>query len=89
MIRFYVFGAILQCVHAQSLSHIQLFSTSWSAGLQAPLFMALSGQEYWGTFPFPPPRDLAHAWIKLASPVSPAWAGRFFTTEPPGKLAVT
>ena len=89
MIRFYVFGAILQCVHAQSLSHVQLFSTSRSAGLQAPLFMALSGQEYWDTLPFPPPRDLVQPGIKPASPVSPAWAGRFFTTEPPRKLTVT
>ena len=33
--------------------------------------------------------DLPHSAIKpvsLASPVSPAWAGRFFTTEQPGKL---
>ena len=80
MIRFYVFGAILQCVHAQSLSHIQLFSTSWSAGLQAPLFMALSGQEYWGTFPFPSSVDLPDPGIKPMSLVPPALAGGFFTT---------
>ena len=29
--------------------------------------------------------SLPDPWIKPASPVSPAWAGKFFTTEPPGK----
>ena len=32
--------------------------------------------------PFPPPGDLPNSGIE---PVSPALAGRFFTTEPPGK----
>ena len=32
--------------------------------------------------PFPPPRDLPDPGIK---PESPAFAGGFFTTEPPGK----
>ena len=33
--------------------------------------------------PCPPPGDLSNPGIK---PISPALAGRFFTTEPPGKL---
>ena len=32
--------------------------------------------------PFPTPGDLPDPGIK---PVSPSWAGRFYTTEPPGK----
>ena len=40
-------------------------------------------QEYWSGLPFPPPGDLSNPEIK---PVSPALAGRFFTTEPLGKL---
>jgi len=32
--------------------------------------------------PFPSPGDLPNPRFK---PRSPAWAGRFFTTEPPGK----
>ena len=36
--------------------------------------------------PFPPPRDLPRPGVKLASPGSPALAGGFFTTEPPGML---
>ena len=35
--------------------------------------------------PFPPPGDLPDPGIKLTSLLSPALAGRFFTTEPPGK----
>jgi len=33
--------------------------------------------------PFPPPGDLPNPGIE---PTSPALAGRFFATEPPGKL---
>ena len=39
-------------------------------------------QQYWSRLPFPFPGDLPNPGIK---PVSPALAGRFFTTEPPGK----
>ena len=35
--------------------------------------------------PFPPLRDLPDPEIKPTSLASPALAGRFFTTEPPGK----
>ena len=45
----------------------------------------ISQQEYWGGLPFPPPGDLPDPGIKHTSPVSSAWAGRFFTIEPPGK----
>ena len=38
--------------------------------------------ENWSRLPFPSPGDLSNPLIK---PVSPALAGRFFTTEPPGK----
>ena len=36
--------------------------------------------------PFPSPGDLPDSGIDPASPASPALEGRFFTTEPPGKL---
>ena len=60
------------------LSHVQLFATPWTVGHQVPLSMG-----YWRGLPFlledcPNPR------IKPMSPVSPALAGRFLTTEPPG-----
>ena len=34
--------------------------------------MGFSRQEYWSGLPFPPPGDLPHSGIELASPVSPA-----------------
>ena len=40
----------------------------------------LPWQEYWSGLPFPPSEDLPNPGIE---PVSPALAGRFFTSEPP------
>ena len=47
--------------------------------------MEFSRQEYWIGFPFPSPGDLPDLGIEPMSPASPASAGGFFTTEPPGK----
>jgi len=47
--------------------------------------MGFFRQEYWSGFPFPPPVDLPNLGIKPTSSASPALAGGFFTTEPPGK----
>ena len=44
----------------------------------------LPRQEYRSGLPFPTQGDLLDSEIKLMSPESPALAGRFFTTEPPG-----
>ena len=44
--------------------------------------MEFSRQEYWIGLPFPTLGDLPNQRIE---PRSPALAGRFFTTEPPGK----
>ena len=51
---------------------------------QAPLSMGFSRQDYWSGLPFPPPGDLPSPGIKPESLVSPAFAGGFFTTAPPG-----
>ena len=64
------------------LSHVQLFAALWTAAHQTPLAMVFSKQEYWSGLPSPPPGDLPNPEI---APASPALAGRFFTTEPPGK----
>ena len=48
---------------------------------QAPLSMGFSMQEYWSGLPCPPPRDLPNLRIKPESRMSPALAGRFFTTS--------
>ncbi|ELR50986.1 hypothetical protein M91_11145, partial [Bos mutus] len=48
---------------------------------QAPLSTGFSRQEYWSGLPFPPPRDLPNPGIEPESFMSPALAGRFFTTS--------
>ena len=53
----------------------------WTAAFQAPLSMGFPRQERWSGLPFPSPGDLPHPGLELASP---ALAGGFFTTEPPG-----
>ena len=57
------------------------FVTPWPVTRQAPLSIRFPRQEYWSRLPLPSPGDLSHPGIK---PVSPALAGRFFTTEPTG-----
>ena len=52
---------------------------------QAPLSREFSRQEYWSGLPFPSPGGLPNPRIEPASPASPAVAGRFFTSVPPGK----
>ena len=56
--------------------------------LQAPFSMEFCMQEYWSGLPFPPSEDLPDPGIEPKSSASPAVAGRFFTTEPPGKPIV-
>ena len=70
---------------AQSLNHVQLFTTPWTVACQAPLSMGLSRQEYWSELPFPPPGDRPNPGVESTFPVSPALAGRFLTIAPPGK----
>ena len=48
------------CMCAQSLSHDQVFLTSWTVAHQAPLSMEFSRQGYWRGLPFPPPWDLSN-----------------------------
>ena len=63
-------------------NHVRLFVTLWPVAYQAPLSTGFSGEEYWRRLPFPPPGDLSDPGLE---PMSPALAGRFFTTEPSGK----
>ena len=49
------------------------------------LSMKFSRQEYWSGLSFPTPGDLLDPKIKPVSLESPALAGGFFTTAPPGK----
>ena len=58
--------------------------TPWTVAPQAPLSMGFPRQESWSGLPFPPQGDLPNPGMK---PASPALAGGFFPTEPPGKHA--
>ena len=60
-------------------------ATPWTVAHQAPQSMAFSKHEYWSGLQFPPPGDPPNSGIEPMSPVSPALAGGFFITEPPGK----
>ena len=64
-------------MHAQSLSHIQFFSTPWTIVLQAPLSMGFPRQEYWSRLPFPSLGDLPVLRIK---PISLSTVPRIATT---------
>ena len=62
-------------------SRVRLFATLWTVALQAPLSMGFSRQEYWSGLPCPAPGDLPNPGIEPTSLMSPALAGRFFTTS--------
>ena len=59
------------CV-SQSLSHVWLFVTPWTAAHQAPLSMRFSRQGYWSGLPFPSLGDLPNPGVKPGSPALPA-----------------
>ena len=46
---------------------------------------SVHGSFQWNGLPFPTPGDLPDPGIEHTSSASPALAGRFFTTETPGK----
>ena len=77
--------AVYLLVCACVLSHLVVSNsaTPWTVAHQTSLPMRFSRQEYWSGLPFLPPEGLPR--IQLKSPASPGLAGRFFTTEPPGK----
>ena len=66
-------------------SYPTLLWSPWTVAYQAPLSMGFPRPEYWNGLPFPPPGDLPDPEMELTSPVTPALAGGFFTTEPTGK----
>ena len=67
----------------QSLSHVWLFATPQTVACQPPPSMGFPRQEYRSGSPFPSPGDLPDHkhWTHISRT-----AGKFFTTEPPGKL---
>ena len=73
------------CVCAHSA--ISDSAIPWTVALQALLSMGLSRWKHQSGLPFPPAGDLPDPDIQAASPVVHPLAGRFFTTEPSGKLS--
>ena len=61
-------------------SYVQLFVSSWIAALQASLSMGFS-IEYWRGLLCSSPRDLSNPGVEPMYLMSPALAGRFFTTS--------
>ena len=57
----------------------------WTVAHQTPLPVKFSRQECWSELSFLSPGELSDPRIKPESLVSPALAGGFFTTAPPGK----
>ena len=76
------------CVCVRACSVTQWCPTLWDPmeAHQTPLSMGFPKKEYWSGLPFPSPGgspgDLPDPGIE---PTSPTSAGRFFTSEPPGK----
>ena len=73
------------CVSARRVWSYPTLCHSMTVALQASLSMGFPRQEYWSGLPFLSPADLPDPGIEPESPKSPALAGGFFTTEPPGK----
>ena len=68
------------CAVVSCFSHVRLSVTPGTADHQAPLSMGFSMQKYWSRLWCPPPGDLPDTKIETESLMSPALAGRFFTT---------
>ena len=67
-------------IHARVLSHVQLFVTTWTVALQAPLSMGFSRQAYWNGLPFPTSEE--SSWLRDWTYIScvSCNAGGFLTT---------
>ena len=70
------------------LGHVRLCTAPWTVVHQTPLPVGFSRQEYWSGVSFTTLGDLSDPGIRHMSLVSPVQAGRFFTTEPPGKAPI-
>ena len=81
---------IVMCCWVCVFSHVRLFETPWTVACQAPLSVGFSRQEYWNRLPFSTPGDLPKPGIEPStqSLVSPALAGRFFTTAASEKSGI-
>ena len=75
---------LLSWLHACMLSPfscVRLFVIPWTTAQQAPLSMGILQARTLESVAIPPPGDLSDPGIEPASLMSPALAGRFFTTS--------
>ena len=79
------FLLVCLCAVSTVFSASGLFVAPWTVACQSPLSIEFSRQEYWSGLPCAPPGDLPDPGIEPMSPASPALAGGFLTTAPPGK----
>ena len=77
--------AVCSKPHMHAHSVVSDSATPWTVVRQASLSMGFLKQKHWSGLPFPSPGYLPSPGIGPASAVSLALAGRFFTTEQPGK----
>ena len=73
-----IYEKVCVCVRVWVHSVMSNFCNPMATAFQVLLSVEFSRQEYWSGLPFPSPGDLPNVRIK---PVSPALAGRFFTTR--------
>ena len=66
-------------------SVVSASAAPWTVAHPAPLSIGFPRQEYWSGLPFPTPGESSWSRIEPTSLASPALAGGFFTTVPPGK----
>ena len=75
------FPFIKTCMHAKSLKLCPTLCDPVDGSHQAPLSMGFFRQEYESGLPCPSPEDLPDPGIEPPSLMSPALAGRPFTTS--------
>ena len=73
---------MLCMLHAKLFQSCLTLCTPMDSSPTGSCVHGISRQEYVSGLPFPPLGDLPDPGIE---PVSPALAGGFFTTEPPGR----
>ena len=72
-------------MRAWLLSHVLLFFDATDYSPPCSSVHGISQARYWSGLPFRLPGHLPDSGIELTSLASPALAGVFFTTTPPGK----
>ena len=81
--------ALVTCSACSDARSCLTLCDPWTIARQAPLSMGFFRQENRSGLPFAAPGDLPNPGIEPTSLISPALAGRFFTTSVPWEAPVT